>query len=146
MNAGPELDALLAEKVMGLKPDVDFGKWEEHTWAVPDDEIECEFSSYVCTRCRLTPGWLNDSELPGGPCVVKPLPYSSAMSLAWLLVKKLIECHPGQGFLLVRMFDLSGRSRGWGATFDLGTPSETADTEALAICRAALVLTEVLKP
>lgn len=124
--AGRELDALVAEKVMGA------------VWTpTPSDMVFDE--DY----------WL---EIPGKPGVfayryrdgrVKPKagcpPYSTDMASAWEVVEKMEQ--RGHGFALA---DSQGPP--WEATFDnlssMLSYIETADTAPLAICLAALKAVE----
>jgi len=148
MEAGREVDALVAEKVMGLIPQKDFGEWPEHEWKrYEDGEIDrVEMGDYhmgpQCTRCYYC--YCDDcGKGEEGPCERKPKPYSTNISFAWEVVEKMIsngftfaidfndyEAHAGQAPLT----DM------WYCSFVIpdGTCEEDwADTAPLAISRCA---------
>lgn len=115
--AGPELDALIAEKVMGLRVEWISGK----------------------------PWWVGGNELPGSPAILCPgkfghsiEPYSKHISFAWEVVEKLKEDFGG--------ISVGDRNTGhigcWNVSFHdefgIQRHSGWCKTAPLAICRAAL--------
>jgi len=130
MNAGRELDALVAEKVMGCKwgefhntPD-EPGRWEDHKFLVDPD------GNKVAVR------WKTKNLLTWDMCHYwpsRPLrPYSTDIAAAWEVVEKFIS----EGVSIYR--DDRQPSKGkWYALFGDGCGVE-ADTVPLAICLAAL--------
>jgi hypothetical protein len=116
MNAGRELDALVAEKVMG------FHKHHAHDYYinVPDEE------------------WDNNNDAPfpyywpqwGFP------PYSTSIADAWLVVEKLRENFDG----IVLAYRNGDTGKEWRVEFNTehGWSAEYAETAPMAICLAAL--------
>jgi len=97
---GPELDALVAEKVMGLKPGVDFGSWPEHDWKRDEDGEIAPFgydgdthNGPQCTRCHHS--YCEHCHPEGDPYdptrEVRPPAYSTAIIRAWQVVERLDE-------------------------------------------------------
>ena len=95
MQPGTELDALVAEKVMGLVPGVDFGEWPEHQWKKkPDgtiDDMASEWDTHngpCCERC-----WYSYchhcQDGPDVKCKKTPPGYSTSIGTAWAVVDKL---------------------------------------------------------
>lgn len=133
MDAGKQLDAEVAERVMHLRPGVDFGTWPEHDW-IRDAEGEidthaCETDEVHGPRCRRCSyaypvGWAHET----GPCEVAPPYYSRSIEAAWEVVEALRSRY-GQ----VRL-----ESYPWG--WQLEGPGFVGEghTMPLAICLAAL--------
>ena len=125
LPAGRELDALIAEKVMGLPPE----QWRH-------DAPGCEDIYYnVCNRCGLSQNSKSDAEFYQERCP-EPAPYSTDIAAAWLVVEKL-------RLAVVSGDDPKDGSHGYwaGVPVPLGGNMEDwrgADTAPLAICRAAL--------
>lgn len=135
-----KIDALVAERIMGLVPQVDFGQWDEHEWRCNEDgEIDMfgfEFDHHngpICVRCGYF--YCEDcQDGPAEPCVKAPPRYSSDIAAAWQVVEKMreratymaVERHPNYWRAVV--YDGN-----W--YFEL---SEHADAAPLAICLAAL--------
>lgn len=78
-----EVNYLIATKIMGLVPQVDFGEWDEHIWRLDDkgeiDMYGMEFDGHsgpICDRCgysyckycRLETDISSDHP----PCIMKP--------------------------------------------------------------------------
>lgn len=128
MQAGPELDQLVAERVMG---------WKRHVWA----ERAVLVNTVYCTECGATENkgaekrasmfcHHPDSDIPN---------YSVDIVAAWVVVEELNSCgHPisirldwhgkivsGDGYARIYLDNLSGEYTQGG-------------TAPLAICRAAL--------
>lgn len=115
LNAGRELDALVAERVMGLT-------------SFKHDGYDGE-----CAKCGFE--WDPHRGGPGTACPI-PDPYSTDIAAAWEVVEKL--CASGKGFTL----EHPGFSPGTPdihvfASFGM-SPYMVAETAPLAICRAAL--------
>lgn len=139
MDAGRALDALIAEKVMGLNQPNDFGLIDKHTWQRDEDD---EYCRYVCRRCYTwSEAWVKESELEVGPCDVSPTHYSRSLSAAWQVVDWMkahnyvfilehaltrIDSNEGPWWCQCGGFDMSQRVSAYG------------QTAPLAICRAAL--------
>lgn len=117
MQAGRELDALIAEKVMGWPPKPAHAGWQGDV--VPS---------------LADPKWVQAGPDRGWEMVFLPN-YSTDIAAAWKVVEKMRET-PKPFFSLA--WYISGR---WGAAFlghDDGTDAEMADTAPHAICLAAL--------
>lgn len=115
IDAGPKLDALVAEKVMGMK----FGFPKPPHWPALREK-----------------SWLDED---GTPYNIRELKFSTSIAAAWQIVEKLADSLP-QGFT-VRS---PGFDQRWIAEwkFDhMGVLDDgfmQGDTAPLAICRAAL--------
>lgn len=126
MKAGRELDALVAEKVMGLSPMCD---------------AETDFSEddrcYHCTKCRAFSG---DFDLPD-PHERVYLPYSTNIGAAWQVVEELSD-----RFHLQLTSPFQFNEPWWAGFTPLGVTGwngrpdfkASGDTAPLAICLAAL--------
>ena len=139
MPAGPRLDALIAEKVMGLRvrlrTDIPIEKYEDHR--PPFSE------TYECTIQSPSTGESIEVWTP-------TLNYSDDIAAAWEVVAEITQTH-GVSLRLVgpEYADDWIFSSGWHATFiesrytftDVGEGA-TADTASLAICRAAYKFVE----
>ena len=139
--AGRELDALVAEKVMGLVPGKDFGTWPKHVWQL-DDDGEVDNFAYDgdkhngprCTLCDYS--YCHHCEGPNDTCDKPPPGYSTYLLWAWRVVERL---------QLAVIPDAAG---GWRAAPDpFEGPHwyernvnewEWGETAPVAICRAAL--------
>lgn len=141
-EAGRDLDALVAEKVMGLHPGVDFGDWPDHVWKLDEDGEIDEFgydgdrhNGPSCSRCGY--GYCQHCQSgPSESCEIAPEPYSTNIAAAWQVVGEMQRRK--QGLTLIE-YDTSRKY--WTAAFrhwsDHAMP-ERAKTAPLAICRAAL--------
>ena len=129
MQAGRELDALVAEKVMGLCPH-----------KLKRDVAQTEFGDifgYVCTHCGERFYGLSFHEGYSHPAL---LHYSTNISDAWQVVEKMLDMDND-------IFIENWRDGEW-CCFTMpclstiwpegGRPGECADTAPLAICLAAL--------
>ena len=145
MPAGHEMDALVAERVMGLVRGADFGRWPEHVWRRDVhgevENIECggNHSGPHCDRCHY--GYCrhcaDEAEAAQTqPCEIHPPSYSANITAAWMVVEKLQSLGLSTSILSDwhgnRRCRISRRSE---VVVDAANWSETA---ALAICRAAL--------
>lgn len=133
MPAGRELDALVAERVMGA--DVSIAPM--HTWELNADgtiDTVAWDSDYhngpSCTRCGYSfcIHCEGETAYTAAPCQVEPPRYSTNITAAWQVVERMRN----PDFRLNKDGD-------WGCSFGgelrfVGL----ADTAALAICRAAL--------
>lgn len=97
LQAGPELDALVAERVMGLQPGVDFGSWSEHYWKrlangeIDDFGLESEHhNGPMCARCYYA-YCEHCQDGPDQPCAVKPPRYSTEIQYAWRVIERIKE-------------------------------------------------------
>ena len=126
LPAGRELDALVAEKVMGLSVEdyrypMGWKRGKAHSWAEEDVVL------WGNILCILNPDGTRKL-LDDGFHVVVPY-YSTSIAAAWELVIKLDKY----------VFAVSRSYRGWYGDFSLEeTHIGLADTAPLAICRAAL--------
>ena len=135
MKAGRELDALVAEKVMGFPYGQQHGEIRENSSGSP-----------FCSICKVAGSW-RDGDLFSEPCIQH---YSTDIADAWQVVEKLREqgfnfgiqhpCrrHGGQAFVYFHRY--GGSTIGHQST-------ALADTGPRAICLAALkaVCVEVAK-
>lgn len=141
MPAGRELDALISEKVMGLKEGVDFGKWDGHVWKLcKDGEIDtfAYESDYCngpqCERCGY--GYCHHcQDEPDEPCEVEPPPYSTSLSRAWEVVNKLNLLEDTSSMLYKNDEGLWAIGQLYWEWIE---DEFTAETVPLVICRAAL--------
>ena len=118
MEAGRELDALVAERVFGI--DLSPVTHDEHEWYMPDAERDI---SLTCKFCGC------DNSRPEIMCIeIKHTrSYSTDIAAAWLVVEKFRNTF-GEF-----VFDIDGD---WRCFF--GGKLSIADTAPLALCRAAL--------
>ena len=138
MNAGRELDALVAEKVMGLKPGVDFGAWPEHEWKRDEDGTVDVFgfdadthNGPVCVRCGY--GYCHHCQKePSAPCEKRPRRYSTDIAAAWGVVERLAALG---NHVAVESWRDSSDARWQVVVYDKHAYAPTAP---LAICLAAL--------
>lgn len=156
MNAGRELDALVAEKVMGLMPGKDFGEWPEHDWLKNEDGSVDIFAMDAdthngprCIRCNY--GYCHHCQTrPTQPCVKSPVPYSTGILFAWRIVEHMKKNHTHGVFSITGpsdehnkwfcIFEKKWRGHNLDAKDHFDWPS--ADTAPLAICKAALKAVE----
>lgn len=121
MKPGPELDALVAEKVMGRK--------REHEFDNDSDDPTCYYcNAYLSSR--------------GRPCAGDP-PYSTDIAAAWEVVEHMIErdmrvnvstCYqPDDGTPWICTLERHESQIG-----DPNKWTEYAETAPEAICKAAL--------
>ena len=134
MKAGVEMDALIAEKILGMSLEHLPVLWEEGNTSDGKDG----WSGFVCPRCRLP------RDLLDRPCCKQ---YSTDIRAAWDVVQKIvgekndehdlfIECwSDGEWFVAFHPMGYSSR-----------TPRASCDgkktgqpSAPLAICRAALI-------
>lgn len=139
---GPELDRLVAEKVMGLVPGVDFGQWPEHAWKKnADGTIDTCASDYehhngpMCERCCYSYcEHCQDGPDKGVPCVKEPPSYSTFVVRAWEVVEKMcalgfvVQINNDEHCTVARIIDKNGD----------GIASAIEETAPHAICLAAL--------
>jgi hypothetical protein len=127
LKAARELDALVAERVMGL--------WSRHALDTTRlGETVGYKSGRACPVCLVE----LDGEDDPGQCSVKP--YSTSISAAWEVVEKLQE-------FSFELIYLDGKMH-WEATFaplHLNETRAIAETAPLAICKAALKAVDVRK-
>lgn len=132
---GRELDALVAEKVMGSCV---------HDWK-EDTETESWDRVYQCSRCGRRAHFHYLDHLSGGPVDVEP--YSTSIADAWKVVEKMADTPGPNGdhytlslwYSGVEAVAVFAEMEGWGGR-------ATAETAALAICLAALAALEALAP
>lgn len=134
LPAGRELDALVAEKVMGL---MDHGAREQHEWG-DDFDVPDYHSGHCCKWCGVYEPTCGCPKDDVGPCVKEPQPYSTSIAAAWDVVEKMSSDH-GYWMTLQHETDGSGPIALCQFSKD-GSPTIHAygDTAPLAICRAAL--------
>ncbi len=147
LEAGPALDAKIAERVMGLTPGVDFGSWPEHDWKRTENgEIDNwawdtdNHGGPSCVRCYY--GYCDGcQDAPTEPCEVEPPTYSTNITCAWEVVERMGELghikwqvdHDQDGY--TAMFSrlvTEGSDQGWQWV------QRSAKTAPIAIVRAAL--------
>lgn len=116
MKPGPELDALIAEKVMGLK---------------------LHIHRYYGLSGKLEPsGPYLEPQDWGGSVPTRPKPYSTDIAAAWRVVERLREL----GWIV----DLFDEGRGWSVSFERDRTISSANNQAdaltapHAICLAAM--------
>lgn len=151
--AGRELDALVAERVMGLVPGKDFGAWPGHAWQLDEDgEIDDfaydgdEHNGPRCTLCDES--YCQHCEKPSEVCEQYPPTYSTNLLFAWQVVERLqdLGCNdfgldwerPKTGGTWLFAFNAPRHLSG---SHSVGMPDPVvmhADTAPLAICRGAL--------
>lgn len=130
IEAGREMDALIAEKVMG---------WKWWAFRVADVESDC-FARYLGER----PIRDRDREWDGEESILcgdatRDVPnYSKHVGDAWLVVEKL--CPTANR--LDPWFQLYTSDGQWYANFHTGSLDVSAPTAPLAICLAALAAVE----
>jgi hypothetical protein len=129
-----KINQLVAEKIMGLVPQVDFGTRSEHDWELDEDgEIDTfafevdNHNGPACKRCFYS--YCHHCQNgPDKPCKVDAPNYAESISLAWKVVEKLKDKH---------LFKLAQSLEGkWYADF---SDNQVYDESAkIAICLAAL--------
>ena len=133
MKAGLEMDTLVAEKVMGLIPQKDFGVWDEHVWKLYENH-----TGPACNRCYYSYCKHCPAPKDHGKCEVRPKNYSTDISIAWDIMDHLIDLHPA---IMWENCEweccLDDHNKGHGEQF-----WGYADTAPLAICRAVLKTVE----
>jgi hypothetical protein len=128
MKPGRELDALIAEKVMGWSRNLD-DKYGERPWKRPDGtQVVTDFLS--------------------APCDMKMPKYSTDIAAAWQVAEKLKLCvwptNKGRWFVFQEDFDEDYGDEYWFGGDSIDETVKTtrngavADTAALAICLSAL--------
>lgn len=135
MKAGRELDALIAEKVMGQ----DITLHDEHSWEpfmgefIPGLE---EGGSKMCAHCFLL--WFNENDEPSDtPCIPSLSEFSTDIAAAWTVLEKLREAK----FSVTITGYWEGSTGKWWVNVMENVESAAntnADTAQLAICLAAL--------
>jgi hypothetical protein len=129
MNAGRELDALVAEKVMGWK-------WQRHEdskgWWCETFHDPNGLKALV----RDEKGTRESHWWPGGEMGARSMPsYSTEISAAWEVVEKMVGKRPAF-FVMDRPVDVF--SKEWRCAFDTSGAYSWADSAPFAICLAAL--------
>lgn len=150
MPAGAEMDALIAERVMGWRPPsggLPEGRWESLPESNARSLAKITGMRHVATKQEVTLEewrsafhWRDER----GGCWHGPAAYSTEIAAAWLVVEKL---RPTHGFWI----DGDGDNEdiynlGYEVDFQHGMPGSpgfskgtaTSDSAPLAICRAAL--------
>lgn len=170
LPAGSALDAIVAERIMGLVPGRDFGAWPEHQWkrnadgTVDDCAVMGDYHNGPdCLRCGHTYCIHCHPNGDGEPCEQEPPGYSGSIGLAWRVVQAMhdrIAAHtygrspepwPHANYLTL---SVTGALGGTAASFHCVVDDNewyerpeqyggaSADTAPLAICRAALAACE----
>jgi len=132
MEAGEELDKLVAAEVMG-EPIPEFTPENALGLQLAGSPVKSPKGNWLCL-CRY-----DEDDIP----TWRPLPYSTDISVAWLVVEKLIDIHPQGDFHLEHLED--EWCCGWcyppsGADLDNWICGKTVPE---AICKAALIATLV---
>ena len=127
LAAGPELDALVAEKVMGFQWRWKIGGWINPPCAFlsPPDETKGEVVHDAATLSAME---------ARHTCYVPS--YSTSIAAAWELVKKMLA----NGHLFGLSHDYPAHDDKWVASFSADGDLDVADTAPLAICLAALAV------
>jgi hypothetical protein len=128
MNAGRELDALIAEKVMGYTLRFAAKAWTDEDWMCSDTPTETNVMAIYAPA----------DQFPGSGAFDMSIPhYSTDIAAAWQVIDRMEE--------LVRMARIGRVIGGWECRFvQLEDTTgyydvlEEADTAPLAICLAAL--------
>jgi len=137
-----ELDALVAEKVMGDDLSEAIHEWRE----LDVDEMDFQQSTHICKRCGEGSGWEDADHLRRHPGVCNPHPrrFSTTYDGMGLVVERMIA--DGFEFGLVYGHLPPGEKGGpWGANFEFQWYEQIADatypgldTAPRAVCIAAL--------
>jgi len=137
MEAGREMDALIAEKVMG---------WTRHSWA----SHSALKKMLYCTNCGKTKG-IHQNEGFAQFCnkpICGPDNYSTDIAAAWEVVEMLEDIAPGEGWVEInhhgkagaycRIWRLIDGENGeqWNVLTEAG--ANGPQVTPLVICRAAL--------
>ena len=120
MKAGRELDALIAEKVMGWSSQADGLYWD-----TGNHRTRLVLGSIIAKK-RKEMGLENAQDFVFAP--------STNIADAWEVVEKFVTADHRDGYDV----QLSARSDGWMCCIFPYEPVEGADTAPLAICLAAL--------
>lgn len=140
---GRELDELCAIAI-GLKPQIDFGKWDQHIWQTDEEgNIDyCAYENHVhngpkCTRCGYFYCVLCD-EVPKRECIIHPPKFSSHLQVAWkLLIDPYIMNEYQLGLVPTSFGQWICRSFSSAYCWDIVAQAETAP---LAITRARVLV------
>lgn len=140
MPAGREMDALIAEKVMGHRPE--YGCFVDDTY-----NGEC-VGTDGATDCLLAEQKLRKQKQIPGDCkywrIAEPEPYSTDIAAAWEVVEKIKDTNMDSYKYGANSFELSRNrpmqpSRLYACRFNSNNNGYSyAETASLAICRAAL--------
>jgi len=90
-----EIDKLVAVHVMGLRPGIDFGTWDEHKWVrdkngeIADIEMGEYHTGIMCERCSETFESESDEDIT--VCKVYIPNYTTTLYLTKLVIGKLKE-------------------------------------------------------
>lgn len=140
-----KINQLIAEKIMGLQPQVDFGTWSEHEWYLDEDgdvdTFKMEYENHngpMCRRCGYSYCHHCQDE-PDEPCIKEVPEYTNSLIRMWEVVAKLKE-----DFIVeIRIKSESVECRLFKENNDneeilISALAVEADTVPLAICLAAL--------
>jgi len=136
-----KINRFIAEKIIGLQPQVDFGIWDEHDWHLDEngdiDMFAMEYENHngpSCKRCGYS-YCHHCQDGPDRPCEIHVPEYTNSLILMWDVVAKLkedfiVEISIGSESVECRLFKKDPDN-------DYALAAE-ADTVPLAICLAAL--------
>lgn len=140
-----KINELIAEKIMGLQPQIDFGTWPEHDWQLDEDGEIDEFVLDVhnhngpgCNRCYYS-YCHHCLDGPDEPCEKKAPDYAGSISTVMQVIDKLKE-----KYIVEIEIDRNGvECRLLNEYLDNEDESFTAlategDTIPIAVCLAAL--------
>jgi hypothetical protein len=127
MPAGPEMDALVAELVMGWRPYENGRQYCDLSCGLPADRDVDDFIHYSCSY-EIPDDWSPSTDI----------------AAAWLVVEKITARNPPFHESPEWGLELRQIGDGWGVRlYGSHVPmlEAEADTAPLAICRAALLTT-----
>lgn len=98
MQPGRDIDALVAEHVMGLRPGVDFGEWPQHDWKKDASGEDVHWNNGhcygpICLRCGHSFCVGCDPDLEEQACRRDPPAYSTDIAAAWQVVERMARRH-----------------------------------------------------
>jgi len=147
MEAGPELDALVVEKVMGWRWDEDWGclippeqtAKPSEMWTDWQKEWDAETRSYEVYREPVRENLVSGIVYSGDSSKIITPRYSTDIAAAWEVALRMIRVPYSYEFYLCQQTD------GWDVSFqhpgDKGGQAH-GETASLAVCRAALKAVE----
>lgn len=127
LNAGTNLDVLVAEKIMGFEWDENNQRHKLLLW--PDEEGTIAAFIFTDDHENQNQGKIEATYLPR---------FSSNFAAAWSVVEKINQ----DNNMILQWYNPDGREAYFRVSFGFGiTWTAQADTAPLAICRAALMYT-----
>lgn len=141
-----KINQLVAEKIMGLQSQVDFGSWTTHDWYLDEDgdidTFAMEYGNHngpMCKRCSYSYCHHCQDE-PDEPCEIDVPNYTKSISTAWGIVEKLKNDYIVEIIIEDNLTTCKLQEKNSGTVL-----FAKAETVPLAICLAAIEIKRYLK-